>query len=50
MDSIQEQMQLADEVSNAISQPLGGDVLDDVRNNFQLITIVRMIWKESWKI
>lgn len=31
MDEVNEQMSLADEVSNAIAQPVGGQMFDDVR-------------------
>lgn len=34
MDEIREQMDIANEISDAISQPLGGEVYDDVSITF----------------
>ena len=40
MDSIREQMDLAEDISNAMAQPLGGEGLDDVSHRLTLIPSV----------
>ena len=49
MDDIQEQTELADEISRAISEPVGfGQDVDEVRNtpvnNCQWLTTVHITW------
>lgn len=51
MDEIREQMDIANEISDAIAQPLGGEVYDDVcKETLKIFKILRSQFKNFKKL